>query len=337
MAEIIVPIVSAVATAIVTWFLTRQSLQNDLWQKNQLLAQFSELEAEVDKDANEIKLLVAFKDKYQSVRNNLESSSVVKHYLQPVILLGPRAVGKTSLLMQWHAPWEHGRLNPTQSHKITTVPVYDFEMPDREPHFADPEITTTVEAHLKLRVHDFPGELGAQQSVTREAIADTEEVRSQTGKSLGVVLICMFDASEAVRGVQSSTISYYNGDLFANLRNLVSHRNVDIQRLVLVFNKYDLLRGGYPGETDRDLLNRCNNTFEQVLSLLHGICNPEKVCEVTTILDRDDMITNNRGAPIVLGEAARGLIEVMAGPSAARELLPDGATRLLAAKFPTLP
>lgn len=337
MAEIIVPILSAVATAIVTWFLTRQSLRNDLWQKDQLLSKVSEFEAEAKKDANEIKQLTAFKDKYRIMRNNLESSSVVKHYLQPVILLGPRAVGKTSLLMQWHAPWEHGRLDSTQSHKITTVPVYDFEMPDREPHFAAPEITTAVEAHLKLRVHDFPGELAAQQSVTREAIADTEEVRSQTGKSMGVVLICMFDASESVRGVQSSTISYYNGDLFANLRALVSHRNIDIQRLVLVFNKYDLLRSAYPNENDKNLLNRCNSTFEQVLVLLHGICNPEKVCEVTTILDRDDMITNNQGAPIVLGEAARGLVEAMAGPSVARELLPDGASRFLAAKFPRLP
>jgi len=346
MSEIIAALLGAVSTGITTWWFTRGNVKSDLWQKNQLLSsqldesneKMSELTTKADNDTEEVARLAEFEQKYNRVRCNLTGTNVVKDYLQPVILLGPRAVGKTSLLMQWHAPWNHGHLSPTQSHKIATVPIYDFEMTNMEPHFADPEILTTVQAHLKLRVHDFPGELSAQQSVTQQAISDTEDFRSQTQKNLGVVLICMFDASEAAAGgLQSSTLSYYNGDLFASLRTMVSHRSIEIQRLVLVFNKYDLLCRAWPNENDRSLFDRCKNAFAQVLIPLHGTCNPEKICEIFTILEREHMITNNRGAPIVLGEAARGLVQAMAGSNVVREIVPDGATTYFGAEFPRLP
>src|SRR5687768_12286125 len=68
-----------------------------------------------------INCLEHFKEKYEAVKQRLEASFVVREYIQPVILVGPRAVGKTSLLVQWHAPWDHSRLNPTQAHNTSTA------------------------------------------------------------------------------------------------------------------------------------------------------------------------------------------------------------------------
>ena len=219
------------------------------------------------------------------------------------------------------------------THKTSIVPIYDFEPTDTEPHFADPEIKTRVKVHLKLQVHDFPGELYSQRAVSEQARKESHYLRDHAGKNLGVVLVCMFNALDAFQGVNESTLRYYNGDLFRNLRNMVSSGTVGIQRLVLVFNKYDLLRDECPGLGDEELLKKCIDSSVKVLSPLRSSCNPEKVCEVFTILEREEIMNNNRGAPIVLGEAARGLVEVMAGVGSAQTVIPEAATNYSSRHF----
>jgi len=57
------------------------------------------------------------------------------------------------------------------------------------------------------------------------------------------------------------------------------------------------------------------------------------VCEVFTILDRDDLAKNNRGAPIVLGEAARNFVAAMAGEKRLHEIIEQSATTHAAPMF----
>lgn len=103
------------------------------------------------------------------------------------------------------------------------VPIYDFKLEKTEPHFADPEILTNVHVHLKLKVHDFPGELSQQKHIVEQTKQETLSLRQSTGKNLGIVLICMFDAEEAARGLSDDTYAYYNGELFSNLREFIAY------------------------------------------------------------------------------------------------------------------
>src|SRR5439155_3259383 len=62
--------------------------------------------------------------KYESVKAKLQASMVVVDYEQPVLLLGPRAVGKSSRMMQWHAPWNRDPLRATDQPNEALVPVF---------------------------------------------------------------------------------------------------------------------------------------------------------------------------------------------------------------------
>lgn len=336
--EIIAAIIGAIVAAFFGWKVS----QSDLGQKNSLLeAQLRDSNQRVDNMSRELSSiqqrnnqLVIFERKYLDVKRKLEQSvGVVHEYSQPVILVGPRAVGKTSLLTQWHAPWDHSGLSATVSHYISTVPIYDYKRINTEPHFADPDIKTDVYVHLKLQVHDFPGETGAQKNIVEQAKQETAQLRHNTGKSLGVVLICMFDASEVTSGISQSTNDYYNGELFLHLRDLVALREVGIERLILVFNKYDILKKKRQAQDDVTILKECLEKFKPVISPLRGACNPERVCEVFTILSRENMAHNNRGAPIVLGEASRNFVEAMAGIQAVQEVIKESATNYAANIF----
>lgn len=278
--------------------------------------------------------LKAQAQKLALVREKLTSGTLVKTYRQPVILVGPRLVGKTSLLMQWHAPWSTSRLDRTVTHNTSDVPVYDYTgKGDRAPHYAFPEITVQVHTHLMLKVHDFPGETDAQKSVCQTIISETDNLHRESGKNLGVVLVCMFDAEEAVTGISQETKRYYNGELFRELRSLVAHNKVEIERLILVFNKYDQLKAQRPTEDDRGLLRLCVNKFDPTYDLLHNIVNPEKVCEVFTVLSREEMHLKNRGAPVVLGEAARSFVRAFAGREAESKIIEESASTYASEKF----
>jgi hypothetical protein len=342
---VLVAAVTVVGTGLCTWFIAKSSLATDLKllgkeadrsadSAKALTDKINVLLTEARSAEEEIRKLRQSADKLNTIRNNLKSSSVVRTYRQPVILVGPREVGKTSLLLQWHAPWNTSRLlDRTHSHYTSDVPVYDFMEEGREPHFADPEVFVPVHNHLVLRVHDFPGELDAQKSVCKAIITETENLQRETGKNLGIVLICMFNAEEASSGLSQATRQYYNGELFKELRSLVSHHQAAIERLILVFNKYDALKNNIPNVSDRELLQLCVEKFDPTYDLLHNVCNPGKVCEVFTMLSREEMHTKNRGAPIVLGEAAREFVRALAGQQAARDIVEQSATTYAAEKF----
>jgi hypothetical protein len=251
-----------------------------------------------------------------------------------VLLVGPRMVGKTSLLTQWHAPWDRGVPDRTASVNHCKVPVCSLVEKEKDYHFADPELLVEVETQLLLSVYDFPGEVKAQPAIREAIVAETRELRQASKKRLGVVLICMFDAEEAKADVSLATREYYNGDLFRELRSLVAFGEVDLERLIFVFNKYDCLKLYCPGMDDAALLQLCIAQFDHVFQIMRTVCSPDKVCEVFTILSREEMHFKNQGAPIVLGEAARGLVTVFGGnDERAQSVIASRATNLVGARF----
>lgn len=96
--------------------------------------------------------------------------------------------------------------------------------------------------------------------------------------------------------------------------------------MILVFNKYDLLLKHRPHLDEDGLLRLCFQSYKPIISLLRGICNPARVCEVSTILDRKNMARNNRGAPIVMGEATRAFVESIAGTKVVQQIVKDSAS-----------
>lgn len=260
-------------------------------------------------------------ERYERLKQNLSESDVVETYFQPVLLVGPRGVGKTSLLSQWKAPWTQSQPSPTFRHNYAEVPVCDLPEFEKRPHFADPDILTPVHAHLMLRVHDFAGEVSAQQLVEKTLRDETRELRQSSRRELGVIIVCLFDASDVVSGISRETSNYYNGELFQRLRNLVFVAEVKLERLILVFNKYDRLRQGRPASlTDADLLDECFARFVGEFRELRAICNPDRMCGVLTMLSREGDERLTRGANVVLGEAARAFVASFGGESAVQAI-----------------
>jgi hypothetical protein len=330
-AAVVGAVVGTIGTAVITITFSRGSRERENATLSESLRNlqrnYQQKQAELDKLSAEVERFKPLADRYIAVRKLLESSSVVRTHYQPVLLLGPRAVGKTSLVMQWHAPWDYSRLDPTPGMRHCDVPIYDYQEAEAEPHFADPSVRTQVNGHLLLRVFDFPGELTAQAKVREIAVRETERLKSTGKKNLGIVLICMFAADEAFTGISTDTREYWNGELFRELRYLFFNETVKIERVIFVLNRYDLLRAAVgEGQSDDELMTECLKRLERVYAPLYEICNKHRMCATFTVLSRENIRENNRGAPIVLGEAARAFVSSFAGQGAAEALISDFAT-----------
>jgi hypothetical protein len=178
-----------------------------------------------------------------------------------------------------------------------------------------------VRTHLNLRLHDFPGEIKAQQRIVSIVRDETLKLRKSSRKDLGVIVICMFDAGEAHEGIRPETNEYYNAELFRELRRLVAHSEVELAKLLLVYNKADLLRRHLPpAATDFDLLDVCRRGFADTCGLLRGIVNGERIFDLLTVLERGESGYKSEGATRVKGEAARPMVEAFLGPAAAAQL-----------------
>lgn len=317
---LIAPAIGAIVGSSLTWFFRETDHSGKL---EKLKEENKRLSSKSSQDQTDLRALRHFQKKYTDIKNKLERSGIVEEYYQPVLLVGPINVGKTSLLRQWNTPWEYSKVEPTASYKTTIVPIIDLEPKDYIPHFADPDILVPLQVQLKLKVHDFPGELTAQPNIIQKAIEETKTLRKITKKALGVVLICIFDAEEVAEGkISPGTIEYYNGELFAKLRDSIEINQVGIERVILVFNKCDRLKTKFPDKDDEFLLEKCREVFSDAILRLRAICNPERFCGILTILDIEKGIASNvRGAETVKGEAARNFVEAIAGAEVAKKFI----------------
>ncbi len=330
--------IGCIITALTTYFFTHKdakerdrreilSLQNHLTNANSELNTAKET---VKKQASTIPVLESkitnlekISAKYNEVRKKLSDSYVVRTYELPVILLGPREVGKTSLMYQLHTPWTEEIPEPSVKHKYCVIPIYDHTLDYTEPHFADTSINAKVKAHLNLKIHDFPGENENQEYIKRLVIEETQNLRAAANRNIGVVLVLMFDAQEVLTDIKVTTNKYYNGELFKSLRGLVQQGQIDIDRIIIVFNKYDKLKAAMPHISDNELLQQCVRKYSFVFSGLTNVCNPEKVCEIATIFDMENIHINNKGASVVKGEMARAFVAAFIGRAKAQEHFSD--------------
>lgn len=308
---------AAFAGAVCTWPVVynlrrkqREELANSDAQYKSLYDAATHNERLLDHSGAELARLAEVETRYNRLKARLKEVGVTETYVQPVLLVGPSGVGKTSLLTCWQKPWSSTPNSATMRHTFADVPIASKDNYTTRHHFADPDIETPVHVQLVARVHDFPGELRAQDLIQRIVQKETEEVQQSTGNRAGIVLVCMFDATEAVTRISDHTRLYYTGELFRRLRALTARGDAALSRLVLVFNKVDEALAKSPVPlTDAQLRERCYKSFLQSFPEFEWVCHRERIRGVLTMLDNrsPDRV---RGASAVFGECTHDLSDV---------------------------
>lgn len=344
--NIFITIITSILTIIVTYSITHYydsktdkgkltreatslSSQLDNERKNRISIEnkFEKINLENLNNKKEIDKLNTIKLKYEKINTELEKSSVVRTFSQPVIIMGPRRVGKTALVLQLHSPWIHEKLQGTSMHKHSPVPIFDFIEKDLTEHFANRELKVPLHTHLVLDLHDFPGEFSSQNEIKEIILEQAQLLKHQTSKNLGLVLICMFNSKEAASGISDDTSKYYNGDLFKKIKSFVTDNQVSIDRLIFVFNHFDTLEKLKPEMQGSALMNYCLEKFSPIFSDLNRLCNQDKVCEVFTVLGGENIMVENRGANVVQGECSRIFVSYFVDDIKIKEIIPESATK----------
>jgi len=339
--NLLVPIISSVGSVIGTLLITHllnkgklsrelnilnTQLEDQIKKRKSLEEQFKKCSTDLQDCKTIIDSLNKIKLKYNDMNSILSKSSVVRTLLQPVIIMGPRGAGKTSLVLQLHAPWIHDKLKGSIDHSHSEVPIFDFVEHDLISHFANPELKVQLNTHLMLDMHDFPGDIAAQTQIKEVILEQAHEIKHKTNKNLGLVLICMFNSEESATKISETTLNYYNGDLFRHIKSFVIDNQVSIDRLILVFNHFDKLEKLTPTLSLHELSQKCLEKFQPIYNDLNRICNKEKVCEVFTVLGGDDILLENRGANMVKGECSRKFISFFVDKIKVEEIIPESAT-----------
>lgn len=259
----------------------------------------------------------------------LRGSPQIETWCQPVFLLGPRDVGKTSLIRQWlvgaQEGWTQVESGPSHQSETREIPIHDLQLAALQPHYAFPEFEAPIEVHLKLRVYDFPGDLGKLaeflDAVVRESSAFTRDTKRDTEQGLGVVLVCLFNAAELCTGVTPDTREYYESPPFKQLHRTVVREEARVERLVVVFNRIDLLKDAYPHLSYADLREECRRFFRPYYRELIEQCElpADRVHFEVTMLSPEALVAGNLNAPRVLGHCARSIVAYFRGVRAEGE------------------
>jgi GTPase SAR1 family protein len=299
-------IIGAVVGAIVKYLLDitiitekdKKILELDTARKS-LTGNVSSLQTSLaQKDAQITAIEKEHKYQISKIAEKLQHMKLIYSHNQPVLLCGPRKVGKTSLAKRLYSPWERVEIAPTRIISKCEVPVINLDCDEFVEHPAM-RINVRQEKAVSLHIYDVPGELKLQEDIIHTLTNKME-------KSYGVVMIFMFDASE-LDGITPETREYYNGDLFQQLRSLQASR-INIVRIILVFNKFDILQEKYRNDSVNDLIRKCSDKFSRLLDPIHDAVNPEKICEVASILESTNKNNINMGDSLIKGEASREII-----------------------------
>jgi hypothetical protein len=186
-----------------------------------------------------------------SHRSDDSSEDWTRQLLQPVLLLGPREVGKSSLIRMLTDPNQSGLPERTfetrrAAGEMTLTTNYHFRRTEPHPH--DRHRTAMVDIVPGLRFIDIPGEIHMQADALSIAAECAEKFRKETSTTKvlgrGIVLVCMFSGDPKD---EDEVKRYYAQDTLAGLERHVRERTIRMEEVIFLFNKFDRWRAALRG------------------------------------------------------------------------------------------
>lgn len=250
-------------------------------------------------------------EQYADSYEEFDGATLLRTYSQPVVLIGPRNVGKTSLLYRWMTEPITESPFPTATHTTTQVPVVTVDQEEVRADFWKTQPRFPGMVHLAVRVWDTPGEVHAQKLVRQACVTETVRTRNEFSADLGVVIICMFNAEDAYRGLSGSTREYYNDAFFRSLYESIMTGAIAVHKVILIFNKIDLLREYHPMASDDELRVLCLESLGEVLEPFSKLCRPDRFFVMVSTILPDNEGRLHMGPAQALIEAIRELASVL--------------------------
>lgn len=220
-----------------------------------------------------------------SFKEYARQTPVINYLYHDVVLLGPRHAGKSSVAKLWTQPWFDIRnLTPSTLWETYEASVCDLstkEGPD--PLF---EVVRRYRQVLRVRLHDYPGDDAKR----------TEAVRALP-RLQNAALLLFFDLILDAGRVSSVAITKngtYFSKVFIEALQAVSQLTSNVSKVILVFNKVDLL----PGHVDKkEVIKMLREANAETLSRLETVFGGQMTSVFVSAMD-------NRGLIALLGMAA---------------------------------
>jgi signal recognition particle receptor subunit beta len=249
--------------------------------------------------------------KRSDAENNLErakeyirSMSVIDYVYQDIVLFGPRYSGKTSVAKLWTEPaFNIDELSFTTTWKCYERDVLEFKDNDYEKHHQIFNVDIKYRPRLRIRVHDYPGE----DRFRLQAVNQLPELKH-------AVLLFFFTVHADSKGVHTvnDNNSYYSQAFIDSIRRQQDN-DLKISKVVVVFNKADLLPASVSLEQAKDMLKE---RHQDAISRIEGQFSGK--LEYIVVSARD-----NRGLISLLGAAGSSTL-----PTEVKKRFDEGISRM---------
>ncbi len=173
----------------------------------------------------------------------------VEHEIIDAILLGPRSSGKTSLAELWANPVSYNvTQEATMAWRRVNLSLHEFGIEKKHDPLFD--VVRGFKKVLRLRLHDYPGEL----SKVPEAF---QKINDLSSKATIIFMLQVGYSDGVIAGVDENA-EYFNGVFVDQLQLGLKGIVRSVARVLVVFNKADLLPREWTEDEAREKLKLAN-------------------------------------------------------------------------------
>jgi len=203
---------------------------------------FTTLTYKIHKRRSEVEVML------DKAKNYIRDLSVIDYIYQDIIMLGPRNSGKTSVAKLWSEP-AFDIKDVTLTRKWQTYSRDILELEEYAKEHTEFRINIKYQPRIRIKIHDYPGE----DNWRTEAIRKLPDFK----KSILLLFFDVFADSQGLHQVFENN-KYYS-QLFVD--TLRQHKGIglNISKVIVVFNKADLLPSNMETEQAKEALKQLNN------------------------------------------------------------------------------
>jgi hypothetical protein len=223
------------------------------------------------------------------LRKLAKNGITLREYVD-VVLIGPRAAGKTCIARGWAEPAARiAELAPSYTWKIFERDVHEFDAKV----FDYPELgeTLSFKPILTLRIHDYPGEISGRL----HAFTDLTRFAK---KSVVLFILKVDSFGEELEFCCKENAMYFNAHFTEKLLERIQSISKCFSEALIVFNKVDLLPCDWSKEYALQKLKESNKDAIYQIGRLFG----DTECYLTSA-------ASNQGLISLLGDIVRDRVE----------------------------